>query len=87
MSEKRKPSYHRVKCWPEYFQRVKDKSKLFEYRLNDRDYQEGDTIEQQEWCPVKKTYSGDVTIHEVGYVLALPTDPTYVVFSLLRKDP
>jgi hypothetical protein len=36
---------HRIKCEAAYFDSVEDGSKPFEVRLNDRNYQVGDTLE------------------------------------------
>lgn len=54
MREKRmNPTIHFVKCWPQFFERVLDGSKTFEYRSNDRGYQKGDVVVLQEWDPSK----------------------------------
>lgn len=42
---------HTLKTWPEFFQAIVDDRKPFEYRLNDRDYQEGDVLHLQEYVP------------------------------------
>jgi len=35
---------HELKCWPEYYEQVASGRKSFEIRVNDRDYQVGDTV-------------------------------------------
>jgi ASC-1-like (ASCH) protein len=45
---------HNVKCWPHFYERVKDGSKTFDVRVNDRDYQAGDHINLQEFDPKKE---------------------------------
>lgn len=42
---------HEVKTYPLYFQSGLDGRKPFEVRTNDRDYQFGDVLRQQEWSP------------------------------------
>jgi hypothetical protein len=51
--------HHDLKIWPRWFQRVKDGSKTFEVRNNDRGFQMGDTVSLQEWDP-------DLVDREVG---------------------
>lgn len=62
---------HEVKCWPCFFERVKDGSKNFDIRVNDRDYQAGDTIILREWDPKKEVkintslnYRGMTSAHQ-----------------------
>jgi hypothetical protein len=49
---------HELKTWPQYFCRVKDGSKTFEVRKNDRGFQNGDTVILREWDPEPKEVSG-----------------------------
>jgi hypothetical protein len=42
---------HHVKTWVPEFQAAWDGLKLFDIRVNDRNYQVGDTLVQQEWIP------------------------------------
>ena len=82
---------HELKTWPEYFQAVRNRSKTFEVRKNDRNFHPGDTVILQEYDPITKQYTGEHETRDVGYVLvdypALP--PDYVVFTLYdtnKKD-
>lgn len=43
-SDRTEPINHEVKCDAEYYDKVEAGLKRFEYRLNDRDYREGDTL-------------------------------------------
>ena len=77
---------HELKIWPQYFERVRDGSKTFEVRENDRGFQSGDTVTLCEWDPEinrenKFTNSEPITF-KIGYVL--PIDGNRVVFSLLE---
>lgn len=58
-----------VKCWPENFNNWIGRRKSFEIRLNDRDYQTGDTLFQHEWDPNTQAFTGRVGVGPVGYVL------------------
>lgn len=35
---------HTLKCWPQYYDAMQSGEKPFELRLNDRDFQKGDTL-------------------------------------------
>ena len=50
--------YHKVKCWPEYFDAVKSGDKTFELRKNDRNYRAGDVLCLQAWDPDTGLYVG-----------------------------
>lgn len=49
---------HELKIWPQYFCRVKDGSKTFEVRKNDRGFQPGDEVNLREWDPQLVEKSG-----------------------------
>lgn len=70
---------HNLKCWPDVFQLMLDGKKTFEYRKNDRDYQEGDTLHEREWDPQDEEYSGrffdvDVLLVIDGGQFGIPVD-------------
>lgn len=71
---------HRLKIWPEYFDRVLDGSKTFEVRENDRGFLENDIVILREWSSISK-YSGRELSFKIGYIL--PLENRQVVFSLL----
>lgn len=54
----REPKTHDLKCWAEPFGDVASGRKKFEVRINDRDYQVGDTFRLHRWDPVRATYTG-----------------------------
>lgn len=74
---------HELKIWPQFYEEVKNKSKTWEYRYNDRNFQKGDTVILREWVREGKTdgfYSGREINANVGYVFPLSS---YCIFSLL----
>lgn len=82
MSEPRAPRSHAVKIWPKYFAAVIDGTKTFEYRLDDRDYQRGDSVLLKEFDPDSREYTGRSTVREIGFVFR-DRDTGFAVFSLL----
>lgn len=81
---------HELKIDPIYYQRVKDGSKTFEVRDNDRGFQQGDTVTLKEYDrePVKpgalavKGYTDAKPLDfQIGYVYVL--NSSQVIFSLL----
>lgn len=49
---------HTLKCWPEYFKALKDGSKTFEVRIDDRNFQAEDILILREWDVERKIYTG-----------------------------
>ena len=83
---------HDLKIWPKFYQRVKDGSKTFEVRNNDRSFQMGDTVTLREWDPEPinstvplsppKGYTESEPLNfKIGYIHVLHR--TEVIFSLL----
>lgn len=67
-------SAHELKCVPPFWARVADKSKNFEVRRYDRDYQVGDRLVLREWIPDARhigagKYTGGVAAADITYVL------------------
>jgi hypothetical protein len=60
---------HYLKTYPNYFRAVKSGQKTFELRLNDRDFQVGDTLILEEYQHLIKEYTGEWIAKEVTYVL------------------
>ena len=56
------------KVWPEYFEAVFSGKKKYEFRLNDFEVGEGDTLILREWDPETKEYSGREIEKKVTYV-------------------
>lgn len=83
---------HELKTWPKYFERVRNGTKTFEVRNNDRDFQTGDTVILKEFdpaAPIHQAYSGRCLQFTVGYVFPINEIAPYpegfgrVAFSLL----
>lgn len=61
---------HNLKTWPEFFEAIWRRQKLFELRQNDRDYQVGDLLSLQEYeFGHLKSYTGRVVKARIDYVL------------------
>jgi hypothetical protein len=82
---------HELKCWTESYQAIVDGVKLFEYRLNDRDYQVGDILFLREWNSNTK-YTGRECCYKVTWILksgfglpecycVLSLEPAYTKFN------
>lgn len=55
------------KCLPEYYHAVRKRTKTFEIRKDDSDYEVGDILELQEWDG--KEYTGHKISREITYIL------------------
>ena len=66
---------HKLKIWPEYFEKVLQGSKTFEVRRDDRGFEEGDRVVLQEYDINKNKYSGRELSFQIGEMI-------YSVFGL-----
>jgi hypothetical protein len=57
-----------LKCWSVPFQALKDGSKRFEYRKDDRPYEVGATLWQREWNP-NTLYTGEELYHDITFII------------------
>jgi hypothetical protein len=64
---------HELKCDKKEFQAVYIGSKAFEVRINDRNYQVGDSLHLKEFDPEKKTFSGRFCSKRITYMLSGPS--------------
>lgn len=60
---------HELKILPDYFERVKDGSKAFELRFDDRGYANGDELVLKEWSPRSEAFTGRKLHRKVTYIL------------------
>lgn len=59
---------HELKCWPKYFQELKEGRKTFELRRDDRGFKVGDTLWLREWT--KSTgYTGAMSHRPISHIL------------------
>lgn len=79
-------SPHELKTWPKYFQAVIDNQKLFELRLNDRNYQVGDVLTLREWDPEVQSYTGRIAHRRVTFLVEgeFGLKEGYVAMSMSR---
>lgn len=56
------------KCWPEYFQKILEGKKTFDFRLADFECKEGDILVLKEFNPETKSYTGRVLEKEITYI-------------------
>lgn len=73
---------HELKSWPEFFDAVRDGSKTFEIRRNDRDYRVGDLLELRRWSPLEERYTGEQLLVRVTYMTDFFQHPTVVVMGV-----
>lgn len=74
---------HHLKTVQPFFSEVKNGTKTFEIRRNDRDFQVGDEVYLQEYDLQKNTFSGQEVRGIITYVLKdwKGLDADYCVFS------
>lgn len=59
---------HTVKCWTEFFGPISDGRKTFDLRIDDRDYQVGDNIIQEEFRHGVGEFTGRECRCEITYI-------------------
>jgi hypothetical protein len=65
---------HKLKIWPGSFAAVSNRTKWYEVRKNDRDFQIGDVLLLEEYKPGIGAYTGRTITRTVHYVSG-PHDP------------
>lgn len=83
----REPIRHEVKSWPQLFAPIKDGSRPFDVRLNDRGFEVGDRLLLREWEPTKKIFTGNQcgrTIISIAHAQDFPAALTEPAAGALR---
>lgn len=73
---------HELKTWPHYFFGLYARTKNFEVRRNDRDFQVNDLLLLEEYLPDKKRYTGNHILAKITYIMI---DPEFVKEGLIEK--
>lgn len=85
--------HHVMKCYHRWFEPLWNKTKPFEIRLDDRNYQVGDTVKILDYDPIRNECSGIFIEAEISYILDLesffgemainaPETKGYVIFGM-----
>lgn len=77
---------HELKVHTQVFDAIIQRRKTFEFRLNDRNFREGDSVVLYEYLPNLGQYTGAKIEAKIGYVLHGPNfgvPDGYCAFSLL----
>jgi len=85
MTDATRDSVHDLKTWPGPFAAVREGLKTWEFRLDDRDYREGDTLRLHEWWPDTESYTGRVEVRRITWLLrggSFGIPEGYVVMSI-----
>jgi len=56
------------KIWPGFYEKIASGKKKYDWRLNDFEINEGDTLILEEWDPATKQYTGRNIEKKVTYV-------------------
>lgn len=94
-SDSARPSIeHRVKSWPNFFEATLAGTKTHDVRrINDRDYEVGDTLRLMEFDPEKQQYTGRELRVRITYVTSAKSPcalseaclhPDYCILSITK---
>ena len=64
---------HSLKTWPGQFRAIINGEKTFEFRKNDREFNEGEILSLKEWNPKLESYTGLHTEMKVIFILYGPS--------------
>jgi len=65
------------KAWPDLFEAVLSGKKNFDFRINDFDIEEGDTLVLEEYDPKTKAYTGRKIEKQVTFVAKFDIKDTF----------
>lgn len=88
---------HKVKSWSHFFEAIKEGRKLHDLRVNDRDYNIGDTVILQKYDIIGGEFTGEELRTEITYITddrypcafssaILPKDYCILSLKLIRDD-
>lgn len=88
-------NHHFLKIYPEHYNNIKDGTKTFEIRKNDRAFQKGDKVTLYYWprngdnSKSNHSYAEEYKIPELKFFIGdvYLIDSESVVFSLLKDKP
>lgn len=79
---------HELKTWPSFFAGLRDGTKTFELRKNDRAFDVGDLLVLREWKPVGECYTGELELRRVSCMLTSTQfgglQPGFVIMGIQR---
>jgi hypothetical protein len=79
---------HELKIWPQFFVPVSEGRANFQFRKNDRDYQEGDLLRLREWePPVPGEAHFDEDFHYTGREVLVKVNYIMRVFDFGEWPP
>lgn len=78
---------HELKTWPRPYGAVVEGQKRFEYRLDDRGFECGDTILLREWDPDTGAYTGQYLMVRVTYIASGPDFGIRDGFVVMSIEP
>lgn len=79
---------HHVKIYPGNFAMMKAGQKPFDVRLDDRQYERGDTIVFKEWDPDVERFTGETITREIGCKQIWEgLSPGFAAFGLVDVSP
>lgn len=87
---KRHKKVHVLKTWPPVYQSTRAGLKTFEMRKNDRDFRVNDILVLQEYDPIIKEYTGEMSSFVVTYMLqgdfGLPPETCIMSIVPMEED-
>ena len=76
------PTIHELKCWPYFYQQIRDGLKTFEIRFDDRGYRTGDILYIREYDKNVEQYTTHELYRRITYISDFQQQPGYVVLAL-----